>query len=91
MSKDKIKNIVIAYYKDNMEYDLPISVDKTIEELKKEIEKKFDIQIKNKLKVKKGTRRNLILLADEKKTIGQCRIQNEDIIPISQEDVLGGY
>ena len=86
----KTKTLNIHYYADENDYDLTIGVNRTIEDLKKEIEKLLNIEIKNLLKVKKGRRNNLLLLEDEKKTIKQYNLHNEDIIPINMEDVKGG-
>lgn len=88
--EEKTKTLNIHYYADENDYDLTIGVNRTIEDLKKEIEKLLNIEIKNLLKVKKGRRNNLLLLEDEKKTIKQYNLHNEDIIPINMEDVKGG-
>ena len=89
MSENEKKTLNIHYYLDENDYELTIDNNKTIAELKKAIEKLLNIEIKNLLKVKKG-RRGLKLLDDEKKTIKQYKLHNEDSIPISMEDVNGG-
>ena len=86
----KTKTLNIHYYANEDDYDLTIGVNLTIKDLKKAIEDLLDIKIKNLLKVKKGRRGGLVLLDDEKKTIEQYKLHNEDTIPINMDDVQGG-
>ena len=88
--EEKTKTLNIHYYLDENDYDLTIGVNLTIKDLKEAIEDLLHIKIKNLLKLKKGRRGGLILLDDEKKTIKQYKIHNEDIIPINMDDVSGG-
>ena len=48
--EEKTKTLNIHYYADENDYDLTIGVNRTIEDLKKEIEKLLNIEIKKRKK-----------------------------------------
>ena len=85
--ENKTVTINISYFADDKDYELTISTNLTIKDLKKAIGELLNIKIKNRLKLKKVGKVKLVLLDDERQTIEQYNIQNDDTIPIIEEDV----
>ena len=85
--ENKTVTINISYFADDKDYELTISTNLTIKDLKKSIGELLNIKIKNRLKLKKVGKVKLVLLDDERQTIEQYNIQNDDTIPIIEEDV----
>ena len=85
--ENKTVTINISYFADDKDYELTISTNLTVKDLKKLIGELLNIKIKNRLKLKKVGKVKLVLLDDERQTIEQYNIQNDDTIPIIEEDV----
>ena len=85
--ENKTVTINISYFADDKDYELTISTNLTIKDLKKAIGELLNIKIKNRLKLKKVGKVKLVLLDDERQTLEQYNIQNDDTIPIIEEDV----
>ena len=85
--ENKTVTINISYFADDKDYELTISTNLTVKDLKKAIGELLNIKIKNRLKLKKVGKVKLVLLDDERQTIEQYNIQNDDTIPIIEEDV----
>ena len=85
--ENKTVTINISYFADDKDYELTISTNLTVKDLKKSIGELLNIKIKNRLKLKKVGKVKLVLLDDERQTIEQYNIQNDDTIPIIEEDV----
>ena len=85
--ENKTVTINISYFADDKDYELTISTNLTVKDLKKAIGELLNIKIKNRLKLKKVGKVKLVLLDDERQTIEQYNIQNDDRIPIIEEDV----
>ena len=80
--EEKYKTIIIKGIIGEKDYDLTIGENKTINDLRKAIEDLCKISYKGDLKLKRKTRRGIIILADGSKTIKEYRIKNEDMIVI---------
>ena len=84
------KTIYFKHLVDNREYELVVGETETIREIKRKIEQKLGITIKNKLMIKHKGKRNFTSLEDENKTVSLAHIKNGDIIQIAKTDVVGG-
>ena len=86
----KTVTLNILYFVDDRDYELTISTNLTIKKLKDYIGELLHIKIKNPLKLKRVGKVKLALLYDEKQTIEQYKINNDDTIAIIKEDVEVG-
>ena len=84
------KTVSVKYLGTGQIIDVTIETHKTVGDLKAKIENLFDIKLINKLMIQKKGKRKPTNLNDEKQTIEDARIHNNDRITIAKTDVLGG-